>query len=48
MLKLFDEGLKGAITKILKCAITNKLETMENRKSLRKEVEVIKKNQRKI
>lgn len=48
MLKLFDEGLKGAIIKILKCAITNKLETKWKTESLRKEVEVIKKNQRKF
>lgn len=32
MLKLFVEGLKGAIIKILKCAITTSLKQMENRK----------------
>ena len=33
MLKLFDEGLKGAIIKKPKCAITNKLETNGKQKT---------------
>ena len=36
MLKLFDEGLKGAIIKMLKCSNTNKLETNGKQKTSEK------------
>lgn len=38
MLKLFDEGFKGAIIKMLNCAITNKLETNGKQKASEKKL----------